>query len=138
MLAEVELLACEIAGAEASPEILAIARRISEAQIDLVRVREARYGIFAHNLGDPDYFPEEYDTALMGMMKFLSRHLRQFGPMALCPPEIYTAVRNIIENKPQGAQKFAYIIADLTKKLSIFATSMNGERSRAANLQFAN
>ena len=38
---DVEALACEIAGAGATPEIHELARRIAEAQIDLRRVRRA-------------------------------------------------------------------------------------------------
>lgn len=39
--AEAESLACEIAGEGGVPDILACARRIAEAQIELMRVRQA-------------------------------------------------------------------------------------------------
>src|SRR5262249_55116926 len=52
---EVELLARDIAGAGAIPEILELARRIAEAQIDLRRVRSARHDLLAGALCDPDY-----------------------------------------------------------------------------------
>ncbi len=42
---EVDVLASEIAGAGATPEIHELARRIAEAQIDLRRVRSARHDL---------------------------------------------------------------------------------------------
>ena len=114
---EVDELANEIAGEGAAPEILSIARRVSEAQLDVVRVREARHDILQRNLSNPDYFSWEYYAPLVAMTKIVVRHLRQFGPTALCPPGIYMAMTDIMENKPQGSQKFAYILSDLTQKL---------------------
>src|SRR5262249_19750363 len=102
----------------ASPEILALARRVSEAQIDLQRVRRSRYGILARNLSNPNYSPKEFSTELVQVAKFLSRHLRESGPMALCPPEIEMAFMNITENKVQGAEKFAHILAEHSKQLA--------------------
>jgi hypothetical protein len=42
LTADAEALAREIAGVGASPELLELARRVSEAQIDIIRVRKAR------------------------------------------------------------------------------------------------
>ena len=52
---EVEPLARDIAGAGATPEILELARRIAESQIDLRRVRSARHELLSSALCDPDY-----------------------------------------------------------------------------------
>ena len=41
--AEAENLAREIAGEGATPEILNLARRVAELQIDLIRIRQARH-----------------------------------------------------------------------------------------------
>ena len=49
---KVEALAGEIAGAEASLEIHALAQQIAEAQIDLGRVRSARHDLLSRALGD--------------------------------------------------------------------------------------
>ena len=46
---EAENLARELAGEEATTEILEHARRVAEAQIDLVRIRQARYDLIARN-----------------------------------------------------------------------------------------
>jgi hypothetical protein len=117
---EVETFTREIVGEGASPEMLALARRFSEAQVDLVRIRKARYDILVRNLSNPDYFPRKHEAELDRLMKFLGRHLRRFGPEALCPPEISRAVSNIIENNVQGPEKFAHILSDFTKKLAAF------------------
>ena len=52
---EVEALAREMGGANASSEIQEFARRIAEAQIDLRRVRCARHSLLSSALGDLDY-----------------------------------------------------------------------------------
>ncbi len=53
--AEVEALAREIAGEGANLELQELASRIAAAQIDLVRVRRARYQLLSRALGDPVY-----------------------------------------------------------------------------------
>jgi hypothetical protein len=53
--AEVEALAREIAGEQAKSELLGLARRVAEAQIDLIRVRRARHDLVAAALADPNY-----------------------------------------------------------------------------------
>jgi hypothetical protein len=52
---EVEPLAREIAGPDANPQTLDLARRVAEAQIDLRRVRYARHQLLSQTLADPDY-----------------------------------------------------------------------------------
>jgi hypothetical protein len=52
---EVETLAREIAVMDASPEMQELARRISEVQMDLCRVRCARHQLLSKALSDPDY-----------------------------------------------------------------------------------
>jgi hypothetical protein len=49
----VEALSREIAGPDANREIQGFAREIAEAQIDLRRVRHARYQILSRALSDP-------------------------------------------------------------------------------------
>src|SRR5262249_35840863 len=52
---EVEALAREIAGPDANAETQDLARHIAEAQIDLRRVRYARYKLLSDALADPHY-----------------------------------------------------------------------------------
>jgi hypothetical protein len=52
---EVTVLARQIAGADAAPEIQQLARHIAEAQVDLRRVRGLRNDLISRALRDPDY-----------------------------------------------------------------------------------
>ena len=58
--AEIESLAHLIAGEGAIPEILELARRIAEAQIDLQRVRQARLAHLARDLSNPECRPDKF------------------------------------------------------------------------------
>jgi hypothetical protein len=49
------VLAREIAGSDANAEILELARRIAERQIDVRRVRWARHKLLSDTLGDRYY-----------------------------------------------------------------------------------
>jgi hypothetical protein len=51
--AEVEAMAREIAG-DASPELIELARRIAEAEIDVMRIRRIRNGLFGRALSNLD------------------------------------------------------------------------------------
>jgi hypothetical protein len=78
--ADAKALAHEIAGAGASAELLALARRIAEAQIDLVRVRRARHDMIEPGLSPySSYVPRK-------RMKIPTPKMRglQCGP---CAPE---------------------------------------------------
>lgn len=110
--AQAENLAHEIAGEGAIPEVLEFARRFAEAQIDLKRIRQARYLRLVGDLDDPEYMPGEYFAE---MLDYLKKFLRQFGPTTPLPPEMADAV---IHNKPEGAKKLAYILADLAQEFS--------------------
>ena len=54
----VDTLVREIAGPDANAEVLELARRVAEAEIDLRRVRYARHELLNRALSDPDYEPE--------------------------------------------------------------------------------
>jgi hypothetical protein len=55
------VLAREIAGPDAAAEIEELARRVAEAQIDVRRVRYARYQLLSGALNDP-YYKSPTDT----------------------------------------------------------------------------
>ena len=50
----------EIAGEGASSEIREPAHRFVEAQIDLLRVRQARHHLLSRDLNDPEYRPKKF------------------------------------------------------------------------------
>jgi hypothetical protein len=106
---EVEALAREIAGADASAEIQELARRAAEAQIDLRRVRYARHRLLSDALSEP-FYESRADTRMK--MAFISRLLR---PRA---PDIpIAAVSAFLTSTPQGPQKLALILAREAKQL---------------------
>src|SRR6188768_3690815 len=67
---EVEALAREIAGPSANAETKELARRVAEAQIDLRRVRYARYQLLSRALADPYYEPRENTRNKVALLRF--------------------------------------------------------------------
>ena len=112
--ADVEHLAHEIAGQGATPEIIVLARSIAESQIDLVRIRQARYDYFICNLKDQGYaLKEESLSSVKRKMRILRRFMRQFGPMTPLPRDMVEAVTC----KDEYLKKPAFILYDLTEQI---------------------
>jgi hypothetical protein len=134
---EVEALACEIAGASATPEMHELARRIAEAQIDLRRVRSARHDLLSGALRDADYnSPAAVQkkskltvaTANLRAKVELSPHLR---PLI---SQLLSGLESSVQCSPEGPQKFAAILSDMTKQL---AAMDRYERRALARRKFA-
>lgn len=83
---QIESLAQEIVGEATDRESRERARRISEAQIDLKRIRQARHHLLVHNNDNPEC-----------------------GMGELAPQDVL----------PQRPQKFATILSDLAKQLTL-------------------
>ena len=98
---QVEALAREIAGTDASAEIQVLAHQVAEAQIDLRRVRYARHQVLSRALGDPHYASRANVRGKVALM----RNLR---PNALDTP---------VATLPEGPQKFAIILSQDAKRL---------------------
>jgi hypothetical protein len=118
---EVEALACEIVGASASPEIHELARRIAEAQIDLRRVRCARRDLLSSALSDRDYESPAANrkrakltvaAAKLRARLVLNPHLRPLISQHL------TGLESSVQSSLQAPQKFATILADMTRQLA--------------------
>jgi hypothetical protein len=124
---EVETLALEIAGKNASAEIKDHAHRIAEVQIDLIRVRRARHDLLSRKLSDPQY--ESLD-AILKKEKFVAAAPHQIGPFTPISPELLDAF-NV---KPEGPQKLMTILSDVTKKL---AAMDRDERRALSRRKFA-
>ena len=104
---EVDALAREISGPDASAEIQELARRVAEAQVDLRRVRYARHQLLTRALSDPDY------ESLARMRKkhaLFRRCARVDAPMP------YEVVEFLL-SKPEGPFKFALILSDNAHQL---------------------
>jgi hypothetical protein len=52
---QMRALTRQIAGSDTSVHIQILARRIAEAQVDLLRVRRARHRLLSEELNNPDY-----------------------------------------------------------------------------------
>jgi hypothetical protein len=120
---EVEALACEIAGADATAEIREPARRIAEAQIDLRRVRSARHDLLSSALGDANYHPRaakrkksklaaEADEIRAKLA--LNPHLRSIPLVS----QVLEGLKRSVQSSREGPQKFATILADMTGQLA--------------------
>ena len=109
--ADIDALASEIAGTDASPEIQELARRIAEAQIDLRRVRYARYELLSNAHGDPDYESRATFKAKYGVLAPLAWGTGLVTPV---PDEII----RILEWKPKGPLKLATVLSDMAKRFS--------------------
>jgi hypothetical protein len=108
---ETSALAGEIAGPGANAEILELARRVAEAQIDLRRVRLARHQLLLDALSEPYY---ESRGSTREKMRILCQLLR---PNA---PDIPSAiVEAFLTSTPQGPQKLATILSEEAKQLLV-------------------
>ena len=115
--AEVRNRAREIAGEGASHEILKLANRIAEAQIDIVRIRQARHDLLSQYLNDPEFRPYQYFKDAHALGKIIAGYMRRFGPEVVLPPEVVRNADHLLHWKPQGAEKFAHVLSDLAPKL---------------------
>jgi hypothetical protein len=132
-VAEVENMANEIAGQNATPELIGPARHVAEARIDLQRVREARLHLLVRDLNDPYYRPKTFFSASEEMRKIIAAVLRKDGPMAVLPPEIEKAAMALLRT-PERSEKFASVLSDCTKQLMV----LDGYQRRAlSRLKFA-
>ena len=110
--ADVEALAQTIAGDGAIAKAQKLARRIAEAQIDVVRVRQARRDLFTRNLNDPNLRPAISDRELLRIIK---RFFRQFDAGNLIAAD---RIAHPFKEKFEGPEKFAVILSNLAKQLA--------------------
>jgi hypothetical protein len=97
--------------ADADCELARIARRIAEAQVDLVRVRRARHDLISWAFSDPRFRPRK---GLHARIRQLARAGELFEQgIALSP-----RMRDALEIKPQGAEKLALIFCDASAELA--------------------
>ena len=102
-----EALARRIVGKAANDKVYQIARRVAEAQTDLMRIREARLDLLARNINDPDYGKAEamnYNCKLV----------------AKCLPHINIVLPQLLEMlrlPPKGPYKIAAILSHLSMQL---------------------
>jgi hypothetical protein len=108
---EVEVLAREIAGLDANPEIFQFARRIAEAQIDLRRVRDARHRVLSEALSDPHY---DGRANVPQKMTVLGRLL-----WSNTPELRISAVEKHSSTTPEAPEKLALILSQEIQRLLV-------------------
>jgi len=119
--AEIEAMARRIVGdVHASPRgdlldtldtLLGLARRIAQAQIDLMRVRRARHDLVSSRFADPGYRTSK------GLMTAIAL-LGEAGEMRARGEPIPPAMAHDMLHRPQGAAKYAVILAELGAQLA--------------------
>jgi hypothetical protein len=88
-----------------------IARRIAEAQVDLLRVRRARHDLISRAFSNPHFRPGKGLHAWIRLLAKAGAYLKQ----GLALPQ---DMREAIEVKPQGAEKLALILSDASAELA--------------------
>jgi len=101
-----EALARKIVGKAGNNEVYQLARRIAEAQTDLIRIRQARLDLLARNFSDPDYGSAEAVAYNIKLAIKCSRQNTLIFPGMLRGP-------------PEGPYKLVAILSDLTKQLTL-------------------
>ena len=110
--AEAEALAHEIAGPNAEPESLHLARRIAEAQIDLVRVRQRRQDLLSDSLSIDKYVPQKLLTK--GLKFVLDLESSPERELMSIPSDLLSILL-----PPNRAKTFLLIMSDLAQELTV-------------------
>lgn len=146
--AEVEKLTHEIAGQDAAPEILDCARQVAEAQVDLMRVRQARHQFIARDFNNPDYEIFDDFRAVPNRLRILVRLARYNIDMELyksgkkrrlperpeVPPNLFDTPKYI---KPKR-QKSLLSSCTVSRRGSLSWIAMSSVPCHAASSPFAN
>ena len=109
---EVEALVCEIAGADANIKMRQRARNLAEALIDLRRVRHARHQFISDKLNEEYY---ESRAKRREKIALIFELLRPNAPNIPMP-----VLSKYFNSTPQGPEKFALILSQEAKRLSVF------------------
>lgn len=112
--AQVEALTALIAGEGAEESRLSLARRIAEAQIDLIRVRAARIRLLARGTDDPK---EEYLTEFYRMLKVAIPLLRDYGKAGDADTHPSSRLDSLY-HPLSAAERDAAVIGDAAKQLA--------------------
>ena len=128
--AEVKRLARAITGPNASAEMLELARRVAEAQIDVHRARTARHRFLSAKIDDP-YYESRADTRkkLALLRRSIPYLLRPNPPIMLEP----LLVRFLIST-PQEPHKLATVLSEESRHLLAMDRY---ERRAISRLRFA-
>jgi hypothetical protein len=100
--AEVEAMAKKIAGEAAAPELVELARRIAEAEIDVLRVRRARSNMISRELNTNRwYLPANGPRNPRNKVALLGRALTLLDQGKPLPLDLEAALIPILERPPE-------------------------------------
>ena len=102
-----KMLARKIAGVSGN-EAYQLACRVAEAEIDVIRIRQARLDLLARNLTDPDYGKAE-------VMAYNCKLMTKILPYINLVPQLTEMLRV----PPEGPHKIMAALSDLTKQLRL-------------------
>lgn len=128
--AEAENLAREIAGEGCTPEILAHARSIAEAQIDIARIRQARHDLKFRELDDRGHKPKTSNTVFKRKAQRLRGLARRFGPLTPLPAEM---IGDLLAG-PRDLNEYVPAVAEITTE---YATLDRYERRALSRRKFS-
>jgi hypothetical protein len=100
-------------GTRPAAELAYLARRIAEAQVDLMRVRRARHAMMTRALDNPRYRSPRYLRRQIAMLTAVGKLLVR----GIAVPD---DMRKAAFGRPRGVLKFALVIADLAHELARF------------------
>ncbi len=109
---EVQALALQIAGRDASAHIQMLARQVAEAQIDLRRIRYARRQFLSEALDDR----YRYESRALTRMKV--KLIKQFLTPKLTGVPTPAFIERFLTTAQEGSAKFATILSKETKQLA--------------------
>jgi hypothetical protein len=120
---QVRLLALEISGATADDETFELARRVADAQVDVMRIRQARRDLLDRKIKDPNYGTGDAMWYNFKLIRKFKRHIDMYAPT----PEW---LKSLFRSPPQGPDKVVAILSDLTKQLTLLDRYERRARSR--------
>jgi hypothetical protein len=104
---EIESFARRLAGVDADAEVLELARRVSEAQVDLHRVRAIRRRFIISRLADPAFVPPQKQMSKREAE--IQREIDRFGMRPLIRSRVTDARR---PSALEGDDKLATILGE--------------------------
>jgi hypothetical protein len=110
----VEMMARKVAGPDTDAEVLELARRIGETQVDLNRVRARRGKVIARILADADFHPLRILKQRLQLMKTIDRIERVRG----VPFEIDEIEETVYLKPLEGDHKYVVILEDRAGELA--------------------
>ena len=121
---EVERLAEAIGGTQlGDAQLERHVRLVAEAQVDMLRVRQARDRFLADKLGQSDYQKRSTVRLKQGLLR---RNL--LGRMTGIP--FFQGIIDSLDQFPEGAEKFALILQQESRQLAVFDRYENRARRR--------